>query len=249
MPASESRGRRRSAQKAPASLPGSGTRTAFAIASATLVILNASVVVLMPLWPRTEDIPVKKDCIPVSTTREVDVQPILVDKPAIAVAPSPPALRNLAPPAQAPMPSAFSGSSLPVSEQAEEPEEDILEAVSGPGSVMAWKDMHSPLQPLNPSALRLLPDARGEATARQNPCWLTFGLSSIHRSKAEYLGLTLSHLFDALGSNADTTSVVHLADFDETWVTKTAKWLAHGLPMKSQHGACMPYMHRSTCIH
>ena len=64
----------------------------------------------------------------------------------------------------------------------------------------AW----SCLQAVGAESLRLLPDAALEAEARKRPRWLFFGLSSVHRKQAEYLGITLSHLFDALGSASDT---------------------------------------------
>eukprot|EP00435_Cladocopium_sp_Y103_P003117 s4949_g1.t1 len=88
----------------------------------------------------------------------------------------------------------------------------------------AW----SSLAPVDFDSLRLLPNSELEAAARRAPRWLFFGLSSVHRKQAEYLGITLSHLFDALGETTDTGLVVHLADFDENWVFKTRDWLRNG---------------------
>ncbi|CAE7790228.1 MGAT4C [Symbiodinium sp. CCMP2592] len=94
----------------------------------------------------------------------------------------------------------------------------------GEGPVLeAWSCLHS----LDRSSLRLLPDKDLEQRARQTPRWLFIGVSSVQR-KAEYLGLTLSHLFDAMGAATDTGIVVHLADFDETWVSKSHDWLRSG---------------------
>eukprot|EP00913_Durusdinium_trenchii_P005731 g5346.t1 len=89
----------------------------------------------------------------------------------------------------------------------------------------AWSCLH----PVDPDTLRLLPDSSALAQqARQKPRWLFFGLSSVHRKQAEYLGITLSHLFDALGDSTDTGLVIHLADFDESWVAQTQDWLKTG---------------------
>lgn len=85
----------------------------------------------------------------------------------------------------------------------------------------AW----SSLEPVDFDSLRLLPNSELEAAARKAPRWLFFGLSSVHRKQAEYLGITLSHLFDALGESTDTGLVVHLADFDENWVFQSRDWL------------------------
>ncbi|CAE7029321.1 MGAT4C [Symbiodinium natans] len=87
----------------------------------------------------------------------------------------------------------------------------------------AWSCLHN----LDRSSLRLLPDKDLEQRARQGPRWLFIGVSSVQR-KAEYLGLTLSHLFDAMGTAVDTGIVVHLADFDENWVSKSQEWLRSG---------------------
>ena len=98
---------------------------------------------------------------------------------------------------------------------------------SGPGHGQiheAWSCLH----PVDFGSLRLLPNSELEAAARRTPRWLFFGLSSVHRKQAEYLGITLSHLFDALGESLDTGLVIHLADFDESWVTRTQEWLKNG---------------------
>jgi len=55
---------------------------------------------------------------------------------------------------------------------------------------------------------------------------MTFGMSSIKRPKASYLGITLSRMFNVLDLElAATAVIVHLADFDEEWVLATARWL------------------------
>ncbi|CAL1143591.1 unnamed protein product [Cladocopium goreaui] len=90
-----------------------------------------------------------------------------------------------------------------------------------PVRFQAW----SSLEPVDFDSLRLLPNSELEAAARKAPRWLFFGLSSVHRKQAEYLGITLSHLFDALGESTDTGLVVHLADFDENWVFQSRDWL------------------------
>ncbi|CAJ1352996.1 unnamed protein product, partial [Effrenium voratum] len=90
--------------------------------------------------------------------------------------------------------------------------------------VEAWSALHG----LDASSLRMLPDSALEAEARRQPRWLFFGLSSVHRKQAEYLTLTLSHLFDALGDSTDTGILVHLADFEESWVGKTRDALQNG---------------------
>jgi len=92
--------------------------------------------------------------------------------------------------------------------------------LSAPRHARTWEEVSSCFGPLKPSDMRLLPDAKGEASARSAPRWITFGLSSVKRERAEYLQTTLAHLYESMGSGAteEAVMVVHLADFDEQWI-------------------------------
>ncbi|CAJ1408459.1 unnamed protein product [Effrenium voratum] len=89
----------------------------------------------------------------------------------------------------------------------------------------SWSDLGNSLSKLDPDSLRILPGKDGKIAAGARR-WMTFGMSSIKRPKASYLGITLSRMFNVLDlDEAKTAIIVHLADFDEEWVLQTASWL------------------------
>lgn len=97
----------------------------------------------------------------------------------------------------------------------------------GPPEVLGWEQMGNPLERLPRSYLRLLPSAPTPSPAAPKARrWIAFGMSTIRRPMASYMGITISRLFHVMGTAKDTAIVVHLADFNETWVAETRDWLA-----------------------
>lgn len=101
----------------------------------------------------------------------------------------------------------------------------------------SWRDLSNPLNRLDPDSIRILPAGEeGKRVSRRNR-WMTFGMSSIKRPKASYLGITLSRMFNVLDLElAETAIIVHLADFDEEWVIATARWLQSSFATEMSRG-------------
>ncbi|CAK9086177.1 unnamed protein product [Durusdinium trenchii] len=101
----------------------------------------------------------------------------------------------------------------------------------------SWRDLDNPLKRLAPDSLRILPAGEEGKRMSRTRRWMTFGMSSIKRPKASYLGITLSRMFNVLDLElAETAIVVHLADFDEDWVLATAKWLRASFSAEASKG-------------
>jgi len=126
-----------------------------------------------------------------------------------------------------------------------------LEVRAAHASVKAHQNLEGAFHDIPPGVIRLVPDSFGETLARAYPCWLTIGISSVNRRMVTYLGITLAQIFDATHSQdmeLNTTIVVHLADFDETWVEGAHRWLTLAFSMKYRRDGCILSMQHNRCI-
>ncbi|CAE8696202.1 unnamed protein product, partial [Polarella glacialis] len=177
----------------PAAGFGSIIRIAFAVAACAVVILDFGIIVLCPL--------LRQVAKPSPSPAEGCV--VLAPRDGLIASTSgrPPAPVAELPTSstEATRPATFTTASSVHPALSDNPEIRGSTAREERGVPQAWSSLAS----LDPSSLRLLPDAAKEASVRASPRWLFFGISSVHRQQAEYLGITLSHLFDALGGGRD----------------------------------------------